>query len=650
MSSNEKTVTNALVGKIKLDVPRIIPIIMFVFILFTSIFHLYTGAFGSLSPYPQRLITLSTFMILGFMFYPLGRKKWYEKLTWHFVLDVLCILIIIAGTIYVMNDWRDFSSLRMAASTPMDRVVSTAFILLLMELSRRCLGIPILLISIFFVLQILFSDYLFGWFYGKPISWKVASEILFMMPEAGIFGQPLTIASRYLVTFMLFTGFLIVTNAHKSFIRLAIALTGRSRGGPAKGTIIASALVGTVQGAPSACAAAVGSFSIPMMKGLKYDPTYAASLTAVAGTGAQLVPPIMGSTAFLIASFLGLPYWQICLYALIPTTLYYTSLFSSVEFYSRRNGHESLPESERPKIVESLKNAWYLLLPIVLILIMLVRGFGLGTIGVSAVISICIATCVKKETRLTINKLLASLETGINSALITVLACSSVGIIIGSFYVSGLGQRMSEAIVQTSGGNVIIALILTCLACILLGMGMVIPAIYATMVYLAIPALVTLGCHPVAAHMFVFMCCIVAAYTPPVGLALYVTAGLSNKNVMSVGWRAVKIGFSLFIIPFFFAINPALLGIGSFFEVFTTAITGLIATIIIPAAIEGWFVKEMKMFERVLFFVAGALLLTPGTTTDIIGFVLMLPILFIQKPFLSRRAGKLLINRGENDV
>lgn len=644
------TVTSALIGNVKLEIPRIIPILMFTCILFTSVFHLYTGAFGSLSPYPQRMITLSTFMILGFMFFPLGRKKWYDKLTWHYVLDVICIVALIAGAIYVMNDWREFSSLRMAASTPTDRIVSTIYIVLLMELARRCLGLPIFFISLFFVLQIMYSDHLFGWFYGRPVSWKVVSEILFMMPEAGIFGQPLTIASRYLVTFMLFTGFLVVTNAHKNFIRLAIALTGKSRGGPAKGTIIASALVGMVQGAPSACAAAVGSFSIPMMQGLNYNSSYAAAITAVAGTGAQLVPPIMGSTAFLIASFLGLPYWQICLYALIPTTLYYTSLFSSVEFFARRNGHEALPESDRPKLIETFKNSWHLLLPILLIALMLIAGFGLGLIGVVAVLGVCVATAFKKETRLTITKLLSSFETGINAALITVLACSSVGIIIGSFYVSGLGQRMSEAIIKTSGGNLIIALMLTALVCIFLGMGMVIPAIYATMVYLAIPALITLGCHPVAAHMFVFMCCIVAAYTPPVGLALYVTAGLSGESVMSVGWKSIKIGFTLFIIPFFFAVNPALLGVGSFFEVFSAAVTGWIATIILPAAIEGWFAKRMKVIERLLFAVAGIVLLIPGTFTDVIGFLLMLPVLLIQKPKLLKRKEKSLAEEETKDV
>ena len=638
-TNNKKIrVADAITSEIQLEIPRIIPILMFTFILFTATFHLFTGLFGSISPYPQRMVTLSSFMIMGFMFYPLGRKKWHDKLTWHYVFDIICIIALIVGIIYVMNDWRDFSSIRMASSTLTDRIISTIYILLLMELARRILGVPILLIIIFFLLAIMFSDYFPGWFYGKPVSWKVISEILFMMPEAGIFGQPLTIASRYLVSFMLFTGFLVVTNAHKAFIKLALALTGRSRGGPAKGTVLASALVGTVQGAPSACAAAVGSFSIPMMKELKYDSVYAAAITAVAGTGAQLVPPIMGSTAFLIAAYLGLPYWQICLHALIPTILYYASLFSSVEFYSRKRGFEPIAESQRLNIKETFKETWYLLLPMFVMIALLLAGLGLGLIGVIATITVCVVTTFKKETRLTFSKLLSSLEAGIvDASLMTVIACSAVGIIIGAFYVSGLGQRMGEAIVETSGGNLIIALIITAIMCIILGMGMVIPAIYATMVHLAIPALVTLGCTPLSAHMFVFMCCIVAAYTPPVGLALYVTAGLSGENVMKVGFRSVKIGFTLFIIPVFFALNPTLLGVGTSIGVAGSLVTGLIGAMVLPASIEGYFIKKMNMIERILLAIAGLLLLIPGAYTDVIGLIGLILILYHQKPnFLKR--------------
>lgn len=615
------SVTEAVLSDNKLKVPRLLPMVMLTLALMIGLFHLYTGLFSGLSPYPQRLMTLSLFIILGLFFYPLGRKSWSDKLNWGFAVDLTLATLVLAGSIYVLLDWEQFSVYRMSSSLPLDRAVSTLFLLVLLEIGRRCLGWPIVAICAFFLLVNLFSDHLWGWLYGYPISWKMMCEVIFMQPEAGVFSVPLTVCSNYLVTFLIFVGFLLVTGVDKQFVLLANALAGRYSGGPAKVATIGSAFVGMMQGAPSANVAATGSFTIPMMKRLGFDPATAGAVESCASTGGQLVPPIMGSTAFIIAAFLDISYLEVCYNALIPTTLFYACVLFGVHFYSKRHKLTGLPPDEIPRARDALASGWPIFLPFTILIGLMARGYGLGLVGVLSVISLWIASSIKKETRLTPQRVLYAFEIGAKTAVVVTIACAVVGIIVGTFYVSGLGDRLSMAIVAAAGGNLIIGCVLTGLACIVLGMGMVIPAVYLMMVYIGIPALTEMGAAPIAAHFFVFMFCVVAAITPPVGLALYVASGIAGANVMAIGWRAMRLGFSLFIIPFFIVWDPVLLGLGSPVAVIAALVTGLGGVALMEAGFEGWLVGPAPWWQRLLLLAAGVLLLIPETGTDVAGVI-----------------------------
>lgn len=631
------SVTEAVLTDRKIHVPRVLPIIILSLAVMISIFHLFTGFFGGLNPYPQRLMTLSMFMVFGFLFRPLSRKSWNSELNLGFFVDALCVLLIISGTIYVITDWYQFSAFRMSSSLPMDRVVSTIFIILLLEIGRRYLGWPIVGISIFFILTDLFSDHLWGWLYGSPVSWKTMCEVIFMQPEAGIFSTPLMVCSNYLVTFLIFVGFLQASGVDSQFISLANSLAGRYTGGPAKVAVVGSAFLGMMQGAPSANVAATGSFTIPMMEKLKYNPTVAGAIEACASTGGQLMPPIMGSTAFLIAAFLNVEYIKVCYHALIPTAIYYTCVFMGVHFYSMKKGLVGLDQKEIDPLRKSLSTSWPIILPFIVMLGLMAKGYGLGLVAVLAVVSLWIASSFKKETRLSAQGFLYAVEIGAQAATVVTIACAVVGIIIGAFYASGLGDRLSMAIVNISNGNLITALALTAVACIILGMGMVIPAVYIMMVYIAIPALIQMGVTPLSAHFFVFMFCIVAAITPPVGLALYVAAGIAEANVMDVGYKAIRLGIALFIIPFFIVLSPTLLGVGSFVEVILAAATGLIGATLMESGFEGWLFHQVNWLERAFLLCAGILLLFPGYKTDLVGAVLGAGIIVLNRTATHRR-------------
>jgi TRAP transporter 4TM/12TM fusion protein len=625
------SVTEAVLTDINLAIPRVIPLLMMTLIVMIGLFHLFTGYFGGLSPYPQRLVTLSLFILLGLFFYPLGRKNWHGRLNLFFLVDLALACFVLAGTIYVLLDWEQFSAFRMSSSLPMDRVVSSVFIFVLLELGRRCLGWPIVAISLFFLLVNLFSDHLWGWLYGFPVSWKMTCEVIFMQPEAGIFSIPLTVCTNYLVTFLIFVGFLLVSGVDRQFVLLANALAGRYSGGPAKVAVIGSAFVGMMQGAPSANVAATGSFTIPMMKKLGFDQATAGAVESCASTGGQMVPPIMGSTAFIIAAFLEISYLEVCANALIPSLIFYSCVIFGVHFYSQRKGLSGLPASETPGLAQSLSQGWPVFLPFLVLLGLMAKGYGLGLVGVLSVASLWLASSLKKETRLTAESVLHAFEIGAKTGIVVTIACAVVGIIVGTFYVSGLGDRLSTAIISAAGGNLALGLLLTASACIILGMGMVIPAVYLMMVYISIPALVEMGAAPIAAHFFVFMFCVVAAITPPVGLALYVASGISGASVMNIGWRAMRLGIPLFIIPFFIVWDPVLLGLGNPWLVGLALISGLVGAAFLEAGFEGWFIKKAHMGQRIFFALSGGLLLIPEPYTDLTGLALGLATVWLNQ-------------------
>ncbi len=618
-----------LLAREKLKVPAVIPFVMGVVAIFISFFHLLTAWFGLLPPYPQRAISLSSIMVLGFFFYPLGKKSWKDPLNAFFLIDLCCISFCVVSAWYVTENWFNFIWERAGQPNNADMVIGTVYILLLLELGRRCLGIPIISVCVFFVSQNVFAPYFFGWLRGPSISWKTVVEVNFLA-DHGIFTIPMGVVASFIVVFLLFAAFLDKSGMGKLVNQLSLALTGRYVGGPAKTAIVASGIIGTTQGVAASNVVTTGSFTIPLMKSLGYKPDFAGAVETVASTGGQLAPPIMGVTAFLIAEFLGVPYLEVVLAAIIPTIIYYTTLFVTVHLEARRVGLQSLSPEKVPPLGSTLKESWMVGVPILLIMILVVVGLGLTTISCYAVFFVFLIAWFNRSTWWTPRKLLLGFEEAARMSIVVALACSVAGLIIGTFYVSGLGHAFATAIVSGSGGNLEIALVLTALFSLILGMAMPTAAVYITLMIIVIPALIEIGCNPFAAHFFVFYMGNMSCVTPPVAVPAYAAAAIAGSSPMRTAVIASKIAFPLYIVPFFFPYYPSMLWQGPLWKIGITLVTALLGAGSIACAFEGWFLSHLKWIERGIAFTGGMLLIIPNIYLSILGIALMGLVLFFQ--------------------
>jgi TRAP transporter 4TM/12TM fusion protein len=440
----------------------------------------------------------------------------------------------------------------------------------------------------------------------------------------GILGIPLGVSSTFIFLFLLFGAFLERTGIAKLFIDIANAIAGWASGGPAKVAVITSALEGTISGSSVANTVGSGSFTIPMMKKLGYKPEFAAAVEASASTGGQIMPPIMGAAAFLMAEFIGLPYIEIAKAAVIPALLYFTGVLISVHLEAKRLGLKGANRSELPTIWSVMKERGHLFVPLIAIIYVLTEGFTPVLAALVGLALSILAGMIKKDTRMGFGDIVNALEAGARSALGVAVACATAGIIVGVVTLTGVGLKMANGLVDLAGGNLLLTLMFTMVASLILGMGAPTTANYVITSTIAAPALVLLGVPILAAHMFVFYFGIVADITPPVALAAYAGAGIAKADPFKTGVIATKLAIGAFIIPYIFVFSPQIILIGStpvgLVQNIITALCGMTA---IGAAMIGYFLTNMSMPERIAFFIGGLMLIDPGTITDIAGLVIL---------------------------
>lgn len=581
-------------------------------------------------------IRLTSFMagivLIGFLVFPARKGVQRENhLPWYdiaaMIIGTLAFLYFTFNAKTIIQQGSLFTSWQIA--------IGVVGLLALAEVCRRSVGLPILLVAAFFII------YAMVWGLANPtllgrLNYLVRS---LFYSKTGVFGTPVDVCSKFIVVFIIFGAFLERTGIADFFISIANALVGGFAGGPAKVAVVASALEGMVSGSSVANTVGSGSVTIPLMKKTGYKSEFAAAAEASASTGGQIMPPIMGAAAFLMADYVGVPYSNIALRAILPAALYFAGIFISVHLEAKKMGLRGLKKEELPKLVPLLKKV-YLLLPLVLLVYLV--GSGSRSIQYAAALAIVAAVFVSlfdKKTRITPQKLLESLAAGAQGTITVAAACGVAGIVAGTITMTGLANMIINGIVALAGSRVLIALFLTMLCCIVLGMGVPTTANYCIMAATCAPILVRMGVEPLAAHFFVFYFGIVADLTPPVALAAYAGAAIAGSNPMKTAFTATKLAVAAFIVPYVFALNPAMLFIDTgIWEVVLISITALLGIFGVSAALEGYLFAHMPWYVRILSAAGGLLLIVPGVFSDIIGIVLLIGVCAVQSLLAGRRS------------
>ena len=579
-----------------------------------------------------RLTSFVAFIVfLGYLVFP--AKKGHQKVNHMPWYDIVLML---AGTgAFLYYTFNAMTIIQQGSNFDWYQIIiGIVGIISIAEVCRRSVGVPILIVAGCLIVYALI------WGLSNPsLSGKLNYTVRYLFySKEGIMSTPINVCSKFIVVFIIFGAFLERTGIADFFINISNAVVGGFSGGPAKVAVVASAMEGMVSGSSVANTVGSGSVTIPLMKNTGYKPEFAAAAEASASTGGQIMPPIMGAAAFLMADYVGVPYSNIVVRAILPAVLYFAGIFIAVHLEAKKEGLRGLTKEELPRIKPLLKQT-YLLLPLILLIYLV--GTSKNSIQYAAAIAIIVAIIVSlfnKENRITPKKIWEALAAGGQGMITVAAACGVAGMIAGTITMTGLANMLINGIVALAGNQVIIALFLTMLCCIVLGMGVPTTANYCIMAATCAPILIRMGVPTIAAHFFVFYFGIVADLTPPVALAAYAGAAIGQANPMKTAFTATKLAVGAFIVPYVFALNPAMLFIDTTAgEVILICITSLVGIFGVSSALQGYFFHNMTWYERILCLIGGLLLIYPGLVTDVIGLGLVGVMALMQ--YITRKKG-----------
>ena len=503
-------------------------------------------------------------------------------------------------------------------------VLALLLCLPLVEAVRRATGVTLPILVTTLALATVFQNVLPGVLYGRGYA---PDRLLYSayVGESGIFGLPLNVAANIIIVFVVFGALMEAGGAGKWFLRLALALTGGSRGGPAKAAVVSSALFGSISGSPSANVATTGVFTIPLMKQIGYRASFAGAVEAVASTGGQILPPVMGAIAFVMAEWIRVPYSQIALAAFVPAVLYFLIVFVSVHLQAHRDGIEPLTRADLPKLWPVCREGWFYLVPMVALMILLfVKAYPPGMAGVLAIPFVIGASFFSRDRAhwLTPRNIARACERAVRGWVAIAAITAFVGIMIGAVELSGVGVKISTFILDLSGGHLLLTLLLVGLASFVLGMGLDSIPVYVTLATLMAPALIQLGVPDMAAHLYVVYWGLASFFTPPLCIAVYVAIAISGGRMWQTGWEAMKLGIAAFIIPFAFVLNPGLLLKGSAVEIAWAIATALVGAVLVACGVRGFALAPLGAVRRIIIGVGGLLLIGPGVYPPLAGIAL----------------------------
>jgi len=590
--------------------------------VFMSVFHLYVLGFYPITPWILYTVHLGLGAILVLMVYPMRKSAHKSQLA--MILDYILIgLVIFAGS-YLIIEMEELVYRIGVAPTALDLLVSVILIVTVLEITRRTTGLILPILAILFILYAHYGKYIPGDLGHRGYDWDRIFSYLNSMDA--IFSVPIGASATFVFLFILFGSFLGMTGGSKFFINFAIGATGGKRGGPAKAAVVSSALFGSVSGNSVANVVSTGVFTIPLMKKIGYPSRYAGAVESVASTGGQIMPPILGSAAFIMAQLLGTSYINIVYASIVPALLYFFTVIIMIDLQAAKLGLKGLPKNELPNLKKVLMKEGHLFIPLlVLIFTMTILHTSPIKAAIWAIASTIIVSYFKKHTRMTFSKLIKCLVDGAQSALGMIAACATAGLVIGVLNLTGAGLKFASLILSVAGDNLALALIMTMCATIILGMGLPTTAAYLITAAVVAPALIQMGISPLAAHMFVFYFACLSAFTPPVALAAYAAAGIADAKPMQVAMTSMKIGIVAFIIPFVFVYGPAILLQGTVTQIIISTLTALIGAFVLACGVEGWFIgRNANILVRLLLIAASLTLIVPGIITDAIGLALIL--------------------------
>jgi len=599
---------------------KIIPYISKALFIITSLIYIYFSAFGAVSEMTTRCLLVALLCPTIFLTIPLqvfGRKNTVTR-----VVDVLLAAYVAFACYYLMWVYPIRFIDRTTPATTMDIVIGAIFLVCVFEMTRRTTGKPIMIIAAIFLIYAKFGSYFPGFLKHAGVPWRRILSFLFTTTE-GFFGTAMGIAASYIIMFCIFASFLEAFGTGEWFVDVAYAMTGRFRGGPAKTAVIASGLMGMINGNATSNVVTTGAFTIPLMKKVGYEPHIAGAVEAAASTGGLFTPPIMGAAAFIMADYIGVPYIEVAKAAAIPALLFYFSIIMSVDAIAIKSKLSGVNKDALPNIGNVMKERGFFMIPIVLLVGMILYGYSALKTAFFAIIAVLVVAFFRKETRPNLKRITNALAGGSSGAVSIVATCLSAGIIVGMVNLSGISQKLSYNLIQLANGNMYIAAVIIAILCIILGCGMPPAAVYILSATVLAPPMIEMGANIVATHLFIFMFSCLGAVTPPVAVTAYTAAALAKAEPAKTGYTAFRLAIIAFIVPFIFISSPALVMQGSVVEILIAAITALIGVLCLVGALEGYVFIKFPTTTRVIFGIAAILTIHPGQLTDVIGLALI---------------------------
>ncbi len=587
-----------------------------------SLWHMWVIAFAPPEALFFRGGHLLFAMALVFLVYPATSSGEQQNPK---IVDWLCLA---GSAVFIGYLWANYDYLvnriqYIDEPTRLDQIMAVLAIVLVFDATRRCIGWALPITASVFIAYSLF---------GTNISLSALLDQTYLTTE-GIFGSTLGVSAAYVLVFVLFGSFMERTGTGQLFMDFALALTGRQAGGPGKVSVISSSLFGTISGSAVANVMVDGPITIPLMKRTGFKPHFAAAVEAVASTGGQIMPPIMGAAAFVMAEYLQTTYFQVTLWALIPSILYYVACFGAVHFEAKREGFKGLPKEECPRLRDVMRERGHLFIPVAVVLYGMIDGYSAPLAALAGMLSCFPVAMLRANTRkeLRWSGVTDALIDGAKNSVSVAMACACAGIVIGVIALTGIGIQFTQWVLFLAQNTLLLALVVTALAGIVLGMGMPTTPAYIIMVSLLVPAIMKLGVPTPAAHMFAFYFAILSAITPPVALAVFAAAGLAKSDLWASGWAAMKVGAAGFIVPFMFVYDPSLLLIGDWPDILKACMTASLGILLLAAGLHGYLLRRATSLERVLLVAAALAFVYPDPVLDIAGLCLGIAAVVLQK-------------------
>jgi len=594
-------------------------------------FHLYTAAFGTMPGIAQKSIHLGFLLVIFYINAMVDSEKRWEQI----FLGIMA-LFALGGCAYI-TILDENLQLRAGIVYASDILFAILLIIAIFEACRRKMGNPLVIITLVFVAYAFLGKYIPGFLNQPGMTLKKFTSLVYLTTD-GIFGSPLYASASYVVLFVLLGAIMSVSGIGDYMTNLATSLFGHMRGGPAKVAVVASGFFGSISGSPTANVIGTGTFTIPMMKKNGFEPEFAAAVEATASTGGAIMPPIMGSTAFIMAEMLGIPYTAVAKAALIPAILYFLAVLFGVDIYAAKHGLKGIPRSQLPKVRSMLKQIYMLAPLIFLIFCMAVFNMTIVRSGLLTIIVTLVLVEINPKTRMTKEQWQIPVQT-VKSAVSVGIACAMAGIISGVIMGSGLGYRISSILTSVAGTSMLLLLVLTMVVSLIMGMGVPTTAAYLVLASLVAPTMIQLGIPPLAAHMFIFYFGCISSITPPVALAAYAGAGLAGCDPNKTGYKAFRLAFCSFLMPYLFVYNPVLLMEGGVLDILWSLVTALIGAYLLASGFEGFFFRwSLKWFERPLMILGAVMLIVPGMVTDLVGIAIIV-VEFVTE-FMFKRSEK----------